>query len=158
MIYSYNPPNNIPGIYYLVKGDEIVYVGISLSCCKRGIEHRINKDFDYQIIDQRDLSYRDLLDEEHRLIQVLLPRLNIVGMPSVLKEESLTAARAMQRLILKVLNKRENNITDDQAWKEFDEIFKQFKDSVTEGINEVNDRLSVMGITSCACGCGNKRH
>jgi hypothetical protein len=79
-------------------------------------------------------------------------------MPSVLKEESLTAARAMQRLILKVLNKRENNITDDQAWKEFDEIFKQFKDSVTEGINEVNDRLSVMGITSCACGCGNKRH
>ena len=65
-------------IYFLFKGDQLVYIGKSVNLAGRMIEHNSSKDFDYvrYIPCQKELLYH----YELRLIKYFKPPLNRAGL------------------------------------------------------------------------------
>jgi len=80
-----------PGIYYLYRGKEVVYVGMSEdNCMKRVCDHyqKMEKDFDsYKIFNYSTYSRKQLLAKEKHLIKVLDPEYNKTNRKKIKKEK-----------------------------------------------------------------------
>jgi len=75
-------------IYFLLKGDEVVYVGQSIKLGARVLAHRDEKDFDRVLFMEVPLA--DLGSVELRLIGELKPRLNVLGNSTAGKVREIT--------------------------------------------------------------------
>ena len=81
----------LPGVYFLIKGDEVVYIGSSNNCDVRVQCHRDEgeKDFDCWSFEEQ-VDYRRRNSRERMYIQRFLPKYNRVIYKAYLEGESWT--------------------------------------------------------------------
>ena len=68
--------NKLSAVYFLIKNSEIVYIGASINCHNRVLEHKDTKDFDSW--SHIDTDIEDLAIVERRYIKDMLPKYNKV--------------------------------------------------------------------------------
>ncbi len=68
-----------PCIYFLVKNNEVVYVGKSTYLMQRVLTHQVNRQKDFDEVFWLSVPQEELGETEKAFIRLLRPRYNLVG-------------------------------------------------------------------------------